>query len=128
MGSNPTVATMKKCSKCKECKPLDLFSWKDKGKATKQAMCKQCHRGYMKDDYRKNKEKYFKKNDKATNLRMTYLTQLKATTPCKDCGKQYPHYVMQFDHVGTKRDSLARLACSSWTRMLAELKVCEIVC
>ena len=56
-----------------------------------------------------------------------YLENLKKTTPCKDCGKYDEHYLMQFDHVGTKRGRVSSFAGCRKT-MLDELVNCEIVC
>lgn len=51
--------------------------------------------------------------------------------PCKDCGVQYPSYVMQFDHVrGVKKLNIgsATRDCSSVDKLLAEIAKCEVVC
>jgi hypothetical protein len=59
-----------------------------------------------------------------------YLCELKVKTPCIDCTKQYPPYVMQFDHVtGIKEFNLAdNNRWTSWNRVLIEIEKCEIVC
>mgnify|MGYP001568123741 FL=1 len=61
---------------------------------------------------------------------IAFVRGLKAS-PCVDCGKQYPHYVMQFDHVrGVKSIGLAMVARNGWSRkrILTEAAKCEIVC
>jgi len=60
-----------------------------------------------------------------------YIRDLKATTPCADCGVIYPYYVMQFDHVlGDKRANVADLAHASVSLevLQAEVDKCELVC
>ena len=59
----------------------------------------------------------------------TVLESIKTETPCSDCGVNYPHYVMEFDHRPgeTKLASVATL-CTSRTKMLAEISKCDIVC
>jgi hypothetical protein len=50
--------------------------------------------------------------------------------PCTDCGQRYPHYVMDFDHVGEKTINPAQIASRGWgnERIEAELARCEVVC
>jgi len=51
--------------------------------------------------------------------------------PCADCGKRYPHYVMDFDHVrGKKEFSIyrARQITMCRKRLAAEIEKCEVVC
>lgn len=51
--------------------------------------------------------------------------------PCADCGVQYDHWVMDFDHVrGEKRWNLAecKRRSVSWQSLKAEIAKCEIVC
>lgn len=48
---------MKKCSKCKEEKSLEEFSWKNKSKGKKASEYKECHRKMRKIYYNNNSEK-----------------------------------------------------------------------
>jgi hypothetical protein len=60
----------------------------------------------------------------------TAVQQYKEKTPCADCGKCFPHYVMDFDHVrGEKIGNVADIInrnCSGgvWD----EIAKCELVC
>lgn len=50
---------MKKCSKCKEEKPISDFNIRNGAEGNKpSSYCKLCHQEYVKDHYVKNKEKY----------------------------------------------------------------------
>lgn len=62
--------------------------------------------------------------------RVEYAKNLRATTPCTDCGIQYPYYVMEFDHVrGEKVANVMLIAgIGSWKTLLLEIAKCEIVC
>jgi hypothetical protein len=60
-----------------------------------------------------------------------YVNKIKSTTPCTDCGRGYPPYVMQFDHLGEDKDrDIANLVASpvSLARLAAEIEKCEVVC
>jgi hypothetical protein len=59
-----------------------------------------------------------------------YVNELKKK-PCMDCGRVYPPYVMEFDHVrGTKDRSISRAVRDllSWQRLEAEIAKCDLVC
>ena len=84
--------------------------------------------------YQQNKvvmiERAKKRRDSLKEELYLLIRGLKNNTPCTDCGKQYPYYVMQFDHVrGNKMFNIADN--NQWwskNRVLAEIEKCEIVC
>jgi hypothetical protein len=50
------------------------------------------------------------------------------SVPCADCGIQYPHFVMQFDHVrGEKLFTIGGRAYIL-TQLYAEIEKCDVVC
>ena len=52
------------------------------------------------------------------------------SVPCADCGRSYPYYVMDFDHVkGSKVCGVARLVTTrNKGAVLREIDKCEVVC
>jgi len=68
---------------------------------------------------------------KARRIKKRYLIQAK-NKPCEDCGKQYPHYVMDFDHRKNvdKLTEIAHLVTKNWSldRIKEEVEKCDIVC
>ena len=59
-----------------------------------------------------------------------YVRRVK-DVPCLDCGRSYPHYVMDFDHVrGKKKMDVAVMVQSgvSIRTLRMEIAKCEIVC
>lgn len=89
---------------------------------------------YANNHYEANKEEY-KSRSAASNIRSRkrnarYIQDIKAKTPCNDCGKKYPYYVMQFDHIYEKNGAVANLARASVSiaRIQREIDGCEIVC
>ena len=85
--------------------------------------------------YQKNSEN-IKARTRVTNQKLRkrnreYVENLKASTPCSDCGNTYPSYVMQFDHIiDDKRGNVANLVRSSFSLEViqAEIDKCELVC
>lgn len=62
--------------------------------------------------------------------RRTILREAKAR-PCADCGRSYPHYVMDFDHVrGDKSINVADVIYKNWSekRLTEEIAKCDVVC
>ena len=55
-----------------------------------------------------------------------FLDQLKTATACADCKRNYPPYVMDFDHLRDKKRAVSK--CSSMTSVRAEIVKCDIVC
>ncbi len=96
--------------------------------------CKECRRKYYQKHYKKNRKRYITRNGA---LKKTISTELKALVrdtknkPCMDCGNEFPHYVMEFDHrPGTKKvGNIANLAHDGRKKqLLAELEKCDVVC
>jgi hypothetical protein len=88
---------------------------------------------YNQEWYQKNKESH-KRNTAPRRIanrafNYGYVVKLKSETPCRDCGKFYPYYVMDFDHVrGTKFKEIASLLAYSFATLSAEIEKCDIVC
>ena len=77
-----------------------------------------------------NKKALLKKKRERINAQREYIRKAK-DRPCRDCGRKYPHYVMDFDHVrGKKKFNLNRLSkmAASWDTIDAEIEKCEVVC
>jgi hypothetical protein len=92
--------------------------------------CKSCHNEYQKAAYKKNPystRKYGKKR----SLEIRELVQNAKNKPCQDCGKEYPYYVMDLDHVrGDKRFNLSIAASKmrSLKSVQEEIDKCDVVC
>lgn len=78
-----------------------------------------------------NQQLYVKERRRKVRMKSTgddVLNQMKESTPCADCGKQYPHHVMDFDH----RPGAEKLFKVSDKRAkeqrIEEAKKCDIVC
>src|SRR5260370_1374761 len=59
------------------------------------------------------------------------LLQSLKEKPCKDCGKSYPHYVMEFDHLVPRNGGPTIAALSQklgQAKLLAIASECDVVC
>ena len=119
---------MKTCTKCKIELDETEFSSKNKESNKRHSSCKKCHREISKKHYIENKKQYRDRNSLKKKKKVEYLRELKDSTPCKDCEKNYPHYVMEFDHIEEKMDCVTSLVNKGWKVINEELKKCDIVC
>jgi 5-methylcytosine-specific restriction endonuclease McrA len=58
---------------------------------------------------------------------LDYITELKATTPCADCGNMFHPAAMDFDHLGDKKFTISGADVALKT-LMDEIAKCEIVC
>ncbi len=78
--------------------------------------------------YAENKDYYRERNERRRAEFRAVIIEAK-NLPCADCGVKYPHYVMQFDHLGDKVFTIANVAkISSMKKLLEEIAKCEVVC
>ncbi len=100
-----------------------------------QGYCRNCMSAYFKGYYGQRKEHYKQLNNESRRQRRAIwrerLAQLK-NRPCQDCGKTYPPYCMDFDHLDPETKvadipiMLGRNA--SEEKLLAEIEKTEVVC
>ena len=121
---------MKKCSCCKETKELKNFSFKNKLKNTYQAKCKVCVNLQNRELYLSDPQPYMDRARERREKLRQYVRELKESLACKDCGKYYPFYVMDFDHISDdKSGNINRIASrGSWKKLREEIDKCELVC
>ena len=122
---------LRRCSRCKESKPLDAFTPKG-SRGGRDSYCRPCRRACGQEHYNANKQRYIDqtrvRNDKYFRERVVFLLEYFQTHPCTDCGETDP-VVLEFDHL---RDKLFDIASGihyrAWAKVLAEIEKCEVVC
>jgi hypothetical protein len=58
-----------------------------------------------------------------------FVADYKKSTPCADCGNNFEHYIMEFDHVrGKKLFEISRIGSRSIGTVRIEMKKCDLVC
>jgi hypothetical protein len=132
-----------RCSKCRRCVPIKAFAkFKHRdGRDGRRGICKDCRGQYAKENFerlQKWRQEYYKKNRGRKKLRdvirrlelKKIIDEIKASTPCTDCGWRFPPVAMDFDHVGGKNSNVSRLVSGSYKKelVLAEIDLCELVC
>lgn len=116
---------------CKEEKELSCFNKRSSSKDKHQARCRKCENSISKNHYSTNKKYYALKRDRNRNKYRDVNKKLKETTPCTDCGKYYPYFVMDWDHrEGENKTSGVSKLLQQGTinKMLSEIQKCDLVC
>jgi len=86
---------------------------------------------YYRDWYQKNKDRIKGRKKEArqrARAKLRAIVDVAKQIPCKDCGVQYPPYVMTFDHLGDKKFNVADLGGVSIDALKAEIAKCQVVC
>lgn len=120
----------KKCPLCNIEKSLESFSKNSSRKDGLSGHCKECHKVLRKNHYELNKSKILRQ---VSNRKVRYnewLVSIKKDKPCVDCGKVYPHYVMDFDHLRDKKFNISNARQGGWSKetVLTEISKCDLVC
>lgn len=121
----------KTCTRCQLPKHIDRFSPKSKTNSEKrQSRCKPCMVEVQKEHRHANPGSQQARNARLRQRLKDFIDGLK-NTPCKDCKRRFPPYVMDFDHLDPKQKVanvayLVKHGCSA--KLLEEIKKCDIVC
>ena len=117
------------CGRCGRRLPLADFARYGEGH---QSYCRSCQREYDAAWYQANKARRKTKVRADRAAHIAWLDSLKEGMPCADCGRVYPPYVMEWDHLpGTEKTlvmSDTRRSAHARERILAEIAKCELVC
>lgn len=117
----------KTCRKCLEVKPVECFN-KKSGEGV-QPYCRECDNNAAKERYQAKKGTYIARRETRRQALAAKVRKLKEV-PCADCGKEYPYYVMDFDHVrGDKAGNVSSMISNKDNKkILEEVAKCEVVC
>jgi len=87
------------------------------------------YKGYNKKYYLKSRNEVLKRQKDFKDSRRELINRYK-TSPCKDCGKQYNPWVMDFDHREPENKSFSISAgiCNSLDRIKEEILKCDLLC
>lgn len=99
----------------------------------RSGLCKPCKSEYNKEWYANNKAPHKANVAKNNAIRLAEFKALvdeHKSSGCADCGKVYPSYVMDFDHLedAVKVESVAKMRGWSMARVTEEIAKCEVVC
>lgn len=123
---------MKQCTKCKQWKNEEEFSWKNKSQNKKHSQCKECRRKsdnerYLNDPKRRESVKAVH-NNQVIFIR-NYVQNVKKNSECAICGENR-WYVLDFHHLRDKSFTISEKiteGCSLET-IKQEIEKCITLC
>lgn len=121
----------KYCKRCDKTLPTSKFTKSANRYDGLQAYCRECMKKYRREHYQANKQPYKDRARARTKAVRQSVRDLKDSTPCADCNKQYRYWVMEFDHLPgeDKVDNINALSSKGVEKQLyAEIEKCELVC
>jgi hypothetical protein len=123
------LESMKRCAKCKVEQPFENFAKNKKTADGLQFWCRTCKKANDAEYYQANKDKYKRYSREQYERINAVLTELKSR-PCTDCGRTFPPYCMDFDHLEdeAKRFNVGNARKYSVKALLEEVKKCDLVC
>lgn len=107
------------CPKCEKAPSLPYHCY-----------CKTCHNERQKAYYKIHPQS----TNKSARRRVSVLREISRegrNKPCADCGKKYPFYVMDYDHVrGIKGFNIATISVRKVSKeiLFEEIAKCDVVC
>lgn len=119
----------KLCRICTKKRLLKFFNKSLKSPDGLHPYCRSCQSAY----YQKNRVRYLervKANNRRYYLANRALVREAKSKPCADCGKSYPYYVMDLDHVGDaqKVTEVSGMLRFKLEDLQQEIAKCEAVC
>jgi hypothetical protein len=123
------VAIMKQCNTCKENKKLGDFHKKSCVPDGHSNKCKTCQKKYQQSHYLRNKDRIYQNNLSKRKYLAQEVDKLK-DYPCKDCGKKYEPFCMDFDHLSDKIMAVSKMVHETFSleKIKEEITKCELVC
>lgn len=124
---------MKTCSKCSVEKPIHEFNKNKSRPDGLQTFCRECQKRQYKKYYKTDgeRERLAKAREHRRDRLRSIVVDAKSV-PCMDCGVEYPHYVMDFDHRDpeAKVTEVANMVARQMSEdsILAEIAKCDVVC
>jgi hypothetical protein len=124
---------VKKCTICKEEKPINKFNKNKRKKDGLNTLCKDCSRKRSRKYYKENKEYHKKqvtkrKKSEILKARKFIFEYLKYNS-CIDCGEKDP-VCLEFDHITDKKMCISRMAGAGYSvkTIKIEISKCVIRC
>lgn len=125
-----TMAT-KRCTICKETKPLSEFNKNSRRRDGLQSACRECNRKRARAYYERNRDAHKQRCAELKRARRDEnhqrMVSLLREQACIDCGSRDP-LVLEFDHRENKRWNISRMYTHSWATIVKELAKCDVRC
>jgi hypothetical protein len=122
------AAAMKRCSRCKQLKPLDAFNRLSRAKDGLQWNCRDCNAAWHAENKAHHNALIHARTARVRQENQDRLFTYLEEHPCLDCGED-DIVVLEFDHLRDKVRAVAEMVNThGWAAIAAEIEKCEVVC
>lgn len=122
------VADVKRCSTCREIKPLAEYNRRTAAPYGHQPACRACNAAYHRANWHRHMAQIKARAERRRAAARAFVIEYLREHPCVDCGEA-DIVVLEFDHLRDKRANVGSLIGTSeiW-RIQEEIAKCEVVC
>ena len=117
---------IKRCNTCFEEKPESDFNRNPSTADRLATDCKECGKERSRQWYTNNKVAHMERVTARYRTLRAFIVEQK-NVPCTDCGRRFPHYVMDFDHLEDKQFTISQ-SRTTIEKLRVEIAKCEVVC
>ena len=118
----------KRCSKCRELKPLCEFNLLRKARDGRQSYCRDCNKAYHFANWDRHMVQIRARRVRTREEAREFVVGYLQSHPCVDCGET-DVVVLEFDHLRNKTSNVSNLIGSGQVeRAKQEIMKCEVVC
>jgi hypothetical protein len=119
----------KRCSRCKQVKPLSAFNKLTRSKDGRQWNCRDCNAAWHAENRVHHNALIKARNKRIEQTNHQRIFEYKLERGCLDCGERDPT-VLEFDHLRDKVMAVSVLIryVNTWESLLAEIEKCDVVC
>jgi hypothetical protein len=122
------IENVKRCSKCREVKPLHEFNRLRKANDGRQSYCRDCNKAYHYRNWDKHMAQIRARRVRSRQEAREFIVGYLRDHPCVDCGET-DVVVLEFDHLRDKTSNVSNLIGSGQLKRLKrEIEKCEVVC
>lgn len=127
-----SLESVKRCRKCRRSKEDTEFALRG-ADGSRHTLCKACKRRYNTSWYAENADSHkvsVRKNNLAATKKAREVVDDLKRNPCKDCGRSFPPYAMDWDHKSHKVANVSLMVGQgrSISAILTEIAKCDLVC
>ena len=120
---------LKRCSGCREIKPLEAFNRLTRSWDGRQYNCRACNARWHAEHREHHNSMIARRNARLSEEINRRIWSHLLAHPCADCGETDP-IVLEFDHLRDKLYNISSMVRTvlSWAPIRREIEKCEVVC
>lgn len=131
------LTNLRACNVCKQEKPFEEYSFRDKKNKTPSSTCRECQKKVSIEHYKQNMDVYKKRavthNRKTKIENQKKICEYLTMHPCEECGEtnicvlEFHHYCSK-EKEGAISSMITSSGATSWETIKKEIQKCRVLC